>query len=118
MTAVRGRETKTLVLLAVALLLANTPCLAACIACSSRSAVLPCHHKAPRHNDNKQPCPHQLFRAMAPSNRAAQSPTPGSWRIEVQAIAEPPNAPVVLLGPVIGLSPPRSDLTPILTLRV
>jgi hypothetical protein len=115
---VRGRETKTLVLLAIALLLANMPCLAACIACSARSAAPPCHHKAPPH-DGKQPCPHQLFRAMAPATRSAHSPmhSDAGW-CEVEATPELPNAPVVPLGPLMGLSPPRSDLTLILVLRV
>jgi hypothetical protein len=116
---VRGRETKTPILLAIALLLANTPCLAACIACTARSAVPGCHHKAPPHDDSKQPCPHQLFRAMAPSHRSADAPrrTDAGWT-DVEAAAELPNAPVVPRGPVMGLSPPRSGLTPFFILRV
>jgi hypothetical protein len=116
---VRGRETKTLVLLVVAVLLANTPCLAACLTCSARPAAPPCHHKAPPHEDSKQPCPHQLLRAMAPSTRLAHAPL--QWDdegSEVRATAEPPNAPIVPLGPVMGLSPPRFDLTTFLILRV
>ena len=115
----RGRETKTLVLLAIALLLTNTPCLAACFACSARPAVPACHHKAPPHDDSKQPCPHQLFRAMAPAHRSADAPrrTDAGW-IDVEATAELPNAPVVPLGPAMGLSPPRSPLIRTFILRV
>jgi iron only hydrogenase large subunit-like protein len=116
---VRGCETKTLVLLAIALMLANTPCLAACIACSARPAVPSCHHQAPSHEDNKQPCPHQLFRAMAPSMRSAYSPIyPDAQWSEVETTAAPPDALVVPLGPVMGLSPPRSGITHTLVLRV
>jgi hypothetical protein len=37
---------------------------------------------------------------------------------EVEATVEPVDAPFELLGPMIGLSPPRSDITPTFILRV
>jgi len=37
---------------------------------------------------------------------------------EAETTLEPPHAPAVPLGPVMGLSPPHYGLTPILILRV
>jgi hypothetical protein len=117
--AVRGLETKPLVLLAVALMLVSTPCLAACIACSAPSSFPPCHHQVPPRDDGRQPCPHQLFCAMAPSIQASHSPVhQDAGFTEVQASAEPPRAPIALLRPAMGLSPPHCDLAGSSILRI
>jgi len=56
---------------------------------------------------------------MAPNSRSAHSMMhPDAGLSEVEATAESPNAPVVPLGSVMGLSPPGYGLTSILILRV
>jgi hypothetical protein len=116
---VKGPRTKPLVLFGIALMLVNLPCLAACIACSNPAPVPACHHKAPVHEDSQQPCPHQIFRAVASTAKTPDAPVhhDTAWA-ELPIAAGPANGPALTHGLPLGLSPPRSDLAPLFLLRV
>jgi len=113
-------KNKTLVCLAIAALLLNVPCIAACFACATPPpSASHCHHKAPPHDDGKQPCPHQLFRATGPVSRLAQQPASYSPAVIADDIKiEVPRVAGSAQAPLIGWSPPLPDSTRPSILRV
>jgi hypothetical protein len=104
---VEGIARKFVVAMLGVVLWANAPCLAACIL-HPCSAAPHCHHR----NEAKQPCPHQLLRATAPSAHAvavfaplpADSPAPDAHVL-------PGSAGALSLTWDTGLPPPLSART-------
>ncbi|HTS31906.1 MAG TPA: hypothetical protein VMH81_38815 [Bryobacteraceae bacterium] len=116
----RGQDIKTLVVLALALLLTNLPCLAVCLTCAVHPSAPPCHHQKTSHRDDGQnSCPHQSIRAMVPSSRPAHAITL-SCAGSKQACSgmDTPYLPHISFEPLTGLSPPDSLANRLVVLRV
>jgi len=110
---VEGGAHKFVVVILAVVLLANTPCLVACVLhpCPAQPQ---CHHKS----EAKQPCPHQMLRATAPA-------APVAVFMPMPAEAPGVEAPVLpgsiaALSPAwdSGLPPPLSARTQTLILQV